>query len=106
MKGFNNLKLGGKERRIIFDLNALCDLEEKYGDIYGVLDNLGKSPKMRDIRYLLFIGLKQDDESLTEKEVGQLITLKNMNEVVDSIGKALGDSMPDTDNAQNNEKNI
>lgn len=89
-----------KERIISFDFNALVDIEEKYGSLDKGLGRL-ENPKMKDIRYLLYLTLKGDDETLTEKKVGQLITLQNMNEVIDALSKALEETMPEVDEEKN-----
>lgn len=94
-----------KERNIVFDLNALCELEDKYGDIGQALTVLSPQegmPKMKDIRYMFYLGLKSEDEELTEERVGKLITLNNIYTVVDVIGKAMSDSLPEP---SENEKN-
>ncbi|NEZ47927.1 hypothetical protein FDF74_12120 [Clostridium niameyense] len=93
-----------KERHIIFDLNALCELEEKYNSIDKALERLTPKegiPKMKDIRYIFYLGLKSDDKELTEEKVGSLINLSNINIVTDVIGSAMMGSLPESNNEKN-----
>ncbi|NFO71319.1 hypothetical protein FDC51_14385 [Clostridium botulinum] len=100
----NDIKQAGikvildKERYVIFDLNALCELEEKYDSIEKALETLTPKtgmPKMKDVRYIFYLGLKTDDEQLTEKKVGSLITLNNIEIITDVIGNAMSGSLPE-----------
>lgn len=82
-----------KERTLRFDLNAMAELEEKFGDIqavFGVMQN----QSMKGIRTVLWAALVHEDESLTEKRVGQLIDFNNLGEVMEAISQALGVALP------------
>ncbi|HBY19978.1 MAG: hypothetical protein A2Y24_06885 [Clostridiales bacterium GWE2_32_10] len=83
-----------KERKLIYDLNAFCDLEEKYGTVENAMQEIQKG-SMLGIRYFLFLGLKNEDEQITEREVGKLITTENMKNVIDGITKAINISLPE-----------
>lgn len=74
-----------KERNIYFDLNALVRLEELGVDVA----TLGNGVKMSQIRAILFAGLMHEDKELTLEEVGALVTMENMSEVSEAIGKAM-----------------
>lgn len=89
-----------KERHIVYDLNSFCELEDKYGSIDKALDGLSKNPKIKDIRYILYLGLENEDEALTEKQVGSMVTLSNLNDVMDTVTKAISISMPEGKNIQ------
>jgi hypothetical protein len=92
-----------KERHLSFDLNALCELEEKYETLAKALNVISSSPSMKDIRYILYLALAHEDEELTEKQVGKLITINNVNEVIDALGESLNISLPEVD--EDEEKN-
>lgn len=92
-----------KTRHLVFDLNAFCDLEERYDDVFTAMDKISNKPKFSDIRFILYVALRQEDENLTEKQTGKLITLKNVDKVVDAIAKAINEAMPEADG--NEEKN-
>jgi len=82
-----------KERHIVFDLNAFADLEEEYESIDKAFEALlGGSVKA--IRKLLHIGLRHEDEELTEREVGKIFTLDRTAEISDLIMKAMGAGLP------------
>lgn len=86
-----------KERRINIDMNALVELEDKYGSIDKAFGALSGSPKMKDIRYILYLSLLHEDESLTENKVGKLIDIGNIGYVIETIGSAIELSMPEVD---------
>jgi hypothetical protein len=82
-----------KERTMLFDLNALCELEEAFGTIEEAFKALEKM-SMKAIRKLLYAALVHEDESLTEKQVGQLIDISNIQEVAVKIQEAFQASAP------------
>lgn len=88
-----------KERTMLFDLNALCELEESYGSIDKAFKEIQKM-SFKTIRKLLFICLSHEDETLTEKQVGQFIGLNNIEAITSKITEAFGISTP-----QSEEKN-
>lgn len=95
-EGGKVMTLGGKEYTIVMDFNAICDLEDKYGSFEKankVLDSIGQDFKkpgaMKDIRFLLYVMLRHTDDEITERQVGKLITQDNMQEVMNSLGKAM-----------------
>jgi len=92
-----------KERHLLFALNAFCELEDKFGSIQKAFETLQKG-SVKGIRTLLWAGLIHEDEELSEKEVGKMITLENINEVIDILSKAISDAMPEVDE-ENKEKN-
>jgi hypothetical protein len=76
-----------KERTIKFDLNTLIEVEDSLG---FSLAEIGDKVSIRVMRTLLTAGLKHEDAELTEQYVGSLITMENMAEVQDALGKAMG----------------
>ncbi|MFZ3172077.1 MAG: hypothetical protein WA118_08865 [Carboxydocellales bacterium] len=82
-----------KERSLVFDLNAICELEEKYGSMQGAMDAMSKG-SMKAVRTLLYAGLKHEDDSLTEEIVGKLIDISNMAFVGDALNSAVSLSLP------------
>jgi hypothetical protein len=51
---------------------------------------------MKAARSLLWAGLLHEDENLTPRKVGAMVTLDNMEPVMDAISSALLDAMPDS----------
>lgn len=79
-----------KERTLVFNLNTLVDVEESLG--YS-LSEMGENVSIKAMRTLLTAGLRHEDPELTEEFVGSLITLDNMGEVQEALGKAMGGSV-------------
>lgn len=78
-----------KERTIKFTLNTLIEVEDALGHS---LAELGDKITIRAMRTMLTAGLRHEDPELTEAYVGNLITMDNMGEVQDALGKAMGGS--------------
>lgn len=96
----NNVKQNGikveldKERTLLFDLNAFCELEEAYGDINKAFKELEKM-SFKAIRKLLHTGLIHEDEKLTEKQVGNMLSIENLADVANKLVEAFSQSMPE-----------
>lgn len=85
----------GVEREVILSLNAMADLEEKYGSIEAAFAKVQEG-SVAAIRYLLWCILVPDgDEDLTEKEVGKLIRIDNLSEIMGNLMDVLEEQMPD-----------
>lgn len=84
----------GVERECKFTLNAMAELEDKYGSIEEAFEKI-KQGRISAIRFLLWCILIPDGEELTEKQVGSLISLDNLNELMDAIMDMFNTSMPD-----------
>ena len=111
--GGKSITLGGKDYEIALDMNAICDLEERYGDFEKAMgaivkkDNDGKEHvSMKDMRFVLCTMLRHTDEGMTERRAGQLITTDNMQEVMDALGQAMGNAKgaPDEENEAKKEE--
>lgn len=83
--------LNGKEYHLLFSLNALDAVQDKFGG-YDKLDKVfdKDNPTMiKDLKWLLATlineGMEDGEEELTEKQVGRLIHVGNMNEVQSAI---------------------
>ena len=82
-----------KDRRLIFDLNSFFELENKYETIEKAMTEVQKG-SMKTIRYMFYLGLLNQDESLTEDKVGRLITIDNLNNVMQGLAIAMTISAP------------
>ena len=85
-----------KPRTLRFDLNAFAELEEKFGSMDAAFHAMQKG-SLKAARSLLWAGLLHEDETLTERKVGGMVTLANMSGIMDSITSALTAAMPDGD---------
>src|SRR5690606_7594772 len=91
------IELSGKQFEVKFDLNALCNLQDKFGDIESAFNGLEKTD-FKKIRSLLHIGLANGEhENITESEVGALIDMKNIDVVISALTEGFGNAMPSTD---------
>lgn len=107
----------GKTYHLVFDMNAMCAMEERYGSLEGAMNALteigteekdgnGKAkPKrvMKDLRFMLWTALQHDNDELTERQAAKLITFANMSQVMDALNAAMQVSVPEADekNAKN-----
>lgn len=82
-----------KERSLNYDLNALAELEEKFGTIENAFNAL-QNQKIKDIITLLWAGLIHEDEALTEKEAGALVSFAQIPVLAEIITEALMVSIP------------
>lgn len=84
----------GVEREVSFSLNAMAELEEKYGSIESAFDKI-KAGSVAAIRFMLWCIMIGDDDSLTEREVGNMINLTNLKDIMSTIMEVLEEQMPD-----------
>ena len=78
----------GVERTLKFTLNALAELEDKFGSVQAAFDKLEKENSMKALRAILWAGFLHEDANLTEREVGNLIDIAYMQQLVESLGEA------------------
>lgn len=81
-----------KERHLLFSLNVIDELQDKFGG-FDQLDNVlqGKD-SIKNLRWLLTLllneGAGDGENPLTEKEVGRMIHVCNLSEVKTAVFKA------------------
>ena len=82
-----------------FTLNAMANLEDKYGSIDNAFSKIsdGKSTSMLALRFILWQALRWEDASLTEEGLGDLIDIQTMNSIAEALGRALNNDMPEQD---------
>lgn len=86
--------LRGKEHRLLCSLNALDEMQERFGgyDKLGeVFDDKNKNV-IKDLRWLLTLlineGMDDEQEEMTEKQVGKLVTIENLAQIKSAIFEA------------------
>ena len=89
-------KINDNEYELKFDMNTFCELEEVYGDINQAFEDL-QNRKIKAIRALIYSAIKAEDESVTLKEVGRMLTLKDMERLGTAINEALVIAMPEAE---------
>lgn len=82
-----------KERHLKFDLNAFAELEEAYGNIEEALKAMEKG-SIKALRAVLWAGLIHEDENLTQKDVGALIGLTDLEDLAKSLSTAMQSHLP------------
>lgn len=85
-----------KERTLLFDLNAICELETAYGSIQKAFELVEKG-KMKVIRKMLWCALIHEDENLTELQVGKWLTLDGLGDIAVKLVEAFGGQTPEQD---------
>lgn len=78
--------LRGQEWPLLFDLNAVEAVQERYGDVESLMDELGKAGETRWLLALLIregVAARNDEEGLhdlppTEEQVGRMVTLADL----------------------------
>lgn len=105
------ITLNGVERHFLFTLNVIDSIQSHYD--LPVLEVLGKlfdeKEKVKTLKFLVTVLLNDEVEGekykngsntvkeVTEREVGAMIHVENMDEVIKTILKAYGISEPDAD---------
>lgn len=89
----------GIEREISFSLNAMADLENKYGTVEAAFNKVQEG-NVSAIRFLLWCLLNNGTEEITEREIGRVINLNNLSDLMSSVMDYLEEAMP-VDDAKN-----
>ena len=91
------IHLGGKDRELRLDLNAiaaLCDKMKLSGRLSNLAEDLlGKPVPVSALRTMLWAALLWDDPVLTEEEVGSWVDLDNFTEVWESFFSLFRDKL-------------
>ena len=93
-----------KERHLLYDLNAIDMIQERFGDLTKIGEAMTGKDGFKNLRFLLTVLLNEGESDLanelTEREVGKLIHVGNLNAVKDAIFAAIsvgnvGSAVPD-----------
>ena len=80
-----------KKRTIRFTLNALAEIEDALGVPLSQLSEVKLGVKT--VRTMLWAGLLHEDETLTERQVGNWVDFENLEEVQTKVTEAFGMAM-------------
>lgn len=105
-----------KERHLLFSLNAIDEMQDKFGGFDKLDEVLQGKDSIKNLRWLLTLllneGANEGKDELSEKQVGKMIHTGNFMEVKSSIFKAFaignsGTEEPpqDEDSEDDEEKN-
>jgi hypothetical protein len=85
------IELNGKMYHMLFSLNAIDEIEDRFGDIGNITEIIEGKGRMKDLRWLFTLlineGAPDGEEQLTEKQVGKLIHSGNLAEITTAIYK-------------------
>lgn len=95
----------GVERTVKFDLNALAELEDRYGTVDAAFEALD-SNSIKAVRFVLWAGLVHEDSELTEQKVGSLIDIKYLQELMGTLGEAMASDLPSDEQSEVNDPNV
>ena len=84
----------GVEREVRITLNAMAELEDRYGSVDAAFEALNNN-SMKAVRCVLWASLLHTEEGLTEQQVGNLIDTRCMAEIMSNLTKALEADTPD-----------
>ncbi len=93
------IHLGGKDRKVSFDLNAMIAYEEATGKKVTSWQE-GYTPNMKEMRVIIWACLISGDESITLQEVGSWVTMENFHAVVNKVMGIVDDSLPESQKAE------
>jgi len=105
------VNLGGRDRRLRFDANALAAVEEVLGKPLHELFPAGeegaaaKQLGFREMRALLWAGLLHEEERLNLRQAGELLDLERLEEIMGRVTEAVELAFPQTQLQGEPEKN-
>lgn len=86
----------GVEREVRFTLNAMAELEDKFGSVDAAFEEMDKG-SIKAIRFVLWAGLMEGSPELTERQVGSLIDMQYLNSIMDTMTDAISEDNVATD---------
>ena len=105
------IELGGKQRHLLFSLNALDEIQDKFGgyDKLGEVFNQENKDWIKNTKWLLTLlvneGANEGEPEVTEQQVGRWIHTGNIITVQSAILKAFSvGSNGDKEEAEENEE--
>lgn len=76
----SKIKIGEKEFEIEkFNMNDIIAIEEKLGDIRKI------GEKISNVRYVLWYAIQKTQKNITEKEIGGMVNVSEMNKVIEDL---------------------
>lgn len=97
--------LDGVERTLRYDLNAMAELEDKYGSVDAAFEAMDRN-SIKAVRCVLWAGLLHEDPSLTEQKVGSLIDMRYLQDLMSTVGEAFNADLPKQENPDTENPNV
>jgi hypothetical protein len=83
----------GVKRELKYTLNALAEMEDRYGSIDVAFQTL-EAGSIKAVRFFLWAGLLHTEENLTEMQIGSMIDVQALEEIMATVGDAFANDMP------------
>lgn len=83
-----------RPRLLKYTMNSFAALEDKFGSIEEAMKAL-EAKSIKAFRTFLWAGLIHEDETLTENQVGNLLDLDNMQDLVEKMSGVIVNSLPE-----------
>lgn len=91
------LTLDGKDYKFGYNLNAFAEIEETHGSIAELITRMEQG-SIKAVRSMIWAGLLcNGEEAPSEWEVGEMLHLSDMSELVKSIQESLTNALPEAD---------
>jgi len=96
------IKLGGKKRILLYGMGGMAVLAKAHGSVmksFEVMDNMAKGITLEDLDALVtlvYAGLCDMDEEITEAEIRKMITFRNMHKILTVLTRCFVESLPET----------
>lgn len=106
------VNIGGKERHLLFSLNALDEIQDKFGGYDKLAEVFNQENKdwIKNTKWLLALlvneGAEEGEPEVTEKQVGRWIHTGNIVEVQSAILKAFAAGTNGNNNTQEEEPGV
>lgn len=107
--------IGGQERNLLFTINAIDSIQEKCNmPLFDAIKYIamaadGNTEHDTLVQYRAIVTVLLNDEndgSLTEKEVGKMITIENYRAIAENVLSAFGISIPDPDESDDMDDDV
>lgn len=87
------IELGGEQKQLKYTLNSFAEMEDRYGSVDEALKAMEKG-SIKAVRFMLWVGLIHADDTITEKQVGALIELNDLNELSEKMNQTMNLDLP------------
>ena len=81
-----------KERHLLFSLNILDEMQDKFGGYNKLAEALSGADAIKNLKWLLTAvlneGADESEEALTEKQVGKMVHAGNLIDIKNALFKA------------------
>ena len=96
----------GVEREIAFTLNAMAELEDRYGSVEKAFEELEEKQSIKAARFILWAALMEKNPDLTERQVGSLIDAAYIQTIMSTMSDALNADMPKKEDKAVSDPNV